>query len=268
MMLIRKIFGFHLIPFTREMRPQDYFSLGFYDEALDAVVHTVENRQSAVVLAPAGAGKTAFLRRLKDRLPEVRYDVRYIKVINLSKRDLCREIAVCVGAKSSGSYPALVRNLQDRFLDHADVQGRRPVLLIDEAHDLRPEALAMLRILTNFDMDSRLVLSFVLAGQPSLRTLLLRDDQEAIARRIAHYATLRLLSRDELASYLAHRATCAGAKTFPFDDAAVEAIYELSRGNLRAADNLALKSLERAALAEHRTVSTTHVTSARKDLWP
>jgi general secretion pathway protein A len=68
----------------------------------------------------------------------------------------------------------------------------------------------MLRILTNFDMDSRLVLSLVLAGQTPLRALLARDDQEAMARRIIHYAQLRLLSRDELAQYIAHRCAVAG----------------------------------------------------------
>jgi type II secretory pathway predicted ATPase ExeA len=55
----------------------------------------------------------------------------------------------------------------------------------------------MLRVLTNFDMDRRLVLSLVLAGQSPLRTILRRDDQQAIARRIAFYASLRLLSDAE-----------------------------------------------------------------------
>jgi len=265
---LRKCFGFHLTPFTRELRLEEYFPLGFLDEALEALVRTVESRQSAVVLAPAGSGKTVLLRRLAARLPEARFDVRYVKVTDLSKRDFCREIAAAIGARPAGSYPVLVRRLQEHFLDTADPGGRRPVLLVDEAHDLRPDVLAMLRILTNFDMDSRLVLALVLAGQPPLRSLLARDDQEAVARRIAHYVTLRLLSRDELVRYLAHRATFAGAKAVPFDDAALEAIYELSRGNLRVADNLARKSLEHAALANLQAVSTVHVTTARKDLWP
>jgi hypothetical protein len=86
---------------------------------------------------------------------------------------------------------------------------RRPVLLLDESHELRPDVLGMLRILTNFDMDSRLVLSLVIAGQTPLRALLARDEQEAMARRIIHYAQLRLLSRDELAQSRASWATPA-----------------------------------------------------------
>ena len=162
----------------------------------------------------------------------------------------------------------LVRRLQERFEATAHGEGRRPVLLLDESQELRPDVLDMLRILTNFDMDSRLVLSLVLAGQTALRTLLARDEQEAMARRIVHYAQLRLLSRDELARYVAHRCAVAGAATVPFDDRTLDALFEIGRGNLRATDDLALKSLTYAAAAGHATVSVQHVVGARKDLWP
>ena len=47
-------------------------------------------------------------------------------------------------------------------------ESLRPVIILDEAHDMRPEVLAILRVLTNFEMDSKLVVSIVLAGQPRL----------------------------------------------------------------------------------------------------
>ncbi len=84
-----------------------------------------------------------------------------LSMTDLSKRDLCREIAVVAGAEPAGNYPALVRRLQERLAASLDIDGLRPVLLLDEAHDIRPEVLGMLRILTNFDMDSRLVVSMV-----------------------------------------------------------------------------------------------------------
>ena len=181
---------------------------------------------------------------------------------------MCREIAVACGAQPAGSYPMLIRRLQERFEATAHEEGRRPVLLLDESHELRPDVLGMLRILTNFDMDSRLVLSLVIAGQTSLRALLARDEQEAMARRIIHYAQLRLLSRDELTQYVAHRCAVAGAARAPFDDRALDAIFEIGRGNLRATDDLAFKSLDYTAAGGHAAVSVQHVIAARKDLWP
>jgi general secretion pathway protein A len=265
---LRATFGFHLTPFTREVRDQDQLAFPFLDEALDGVRRAVEHRMCSVLLGPAGAGKTALLRRLRALLPEARYQVHYVKVTGLCKRDMCHEITVACGATPAGSYPMLVRRLQERFQILADTEARRPVLILDESHDLRPDVLAMLRLLTNFDMDSRLVLALVLAGQPPLKQLLARDDQEAMARRISHYAHLRLLTRAELATYVAHRCTLAGATTVPFDERALDAVFEIGRGNLRTTDELCLKALEHAAAASQSTVAVHHLLAARKDLWP
>lgn len=258
--------GFRKIPFTRELAVSERFALPHQTEVADALAETVQRRMSAALIAPAGTGKTVVLRTVVAALPEARYQVRYVKVTGLSKRDLCKEIADACGLPPTGIYPALVRKLQEAFAHTVDTDGLRPVLLLDEAHDLRPESLAMLRLLTNFEMDSRLVVSVVLAGQPPLRNLLGRTDQVAMAQRLAHLATLRLLSRDETRAYVEHRCAVAGAQADPFDDDAYEALFEISRGNLRAIDRLALKALERVAKAGAGAVSTGDVLEARKEL--
>ena len=265
---LRSHFGFTGMPFTREVSVEDRWSWPHFDEVLGDLVRTIDQRQSAVLLAPAGAGKTALLRATVARLPEARYRVHYVKVTSIGKRDLCREMAAACGLAPTGTYPGLVRRLQERFETCHSSDGLRPVLILDEAHDLRPDVLGMLRILTNFDMDSRLVLSMVLAGQPSLLTLLKRDELEAVSRRMGHLATLRLLSRGESRQYMEHRVRIAGSRQFPFDDQATEAVFELSRGNLRATDHLCRKALEIAALNGHPAVDATMVTTARARLLP
>jgi len=264
----RSRFGFHAKPFTRELANQDRFGLEDFDEAIEAVLSTLEARMSCALIAPAGTGKTSILRAVIARLPEARYRTHYVKVTSLSNRDMCREMAQAIGLPPAGTYPTLVRRLQERFSETACSEGLRPVLILDEAHDLRPDTLAMLRILTNFDMDSKLVVSIVLAGQPKLRDLLRRDDLVDVAGRLAHYATLRLLSRDEVNRYVEHRCTIAGAVTVPFDQEAVDALYEIGRGNLRATDQLARKALEIAHRANQDVCAAAHVAQARKLVCP
>ena len=261
-------FAMHTVPFTREISIEQRFALPLFDHALDALRNTVEQRFCAALIAPAGTGKTTLLRALVDALPEARYQVHYVKVADLSKRDMCREIATAIGTTPAGSYPVLVRRVQERFRAVTDIDALRPVVLIDESHELRPDVLAMLRILTNFSMDSRLVVSIILAGQPPLAAMLRRDQLDDIARRLAHYATLRPLSREETQRYLSHRCNIAGANQLPFDESACQAIYEIGRGNLRATDHLALKALECADRDDHDLVSVNHVVDARKLLWP
>ena len=261
-------FGFHCTPFTREITVAQRFSLDCFDEAFSALLRAVEQRSSAALVAPAGTGKTALLRALMARLPEARYRVHYVKVACLSKRDMCREIAVVCGAEPAGSYPMLVRRLQERFVAGTHTDGVRPVLILDEAQDLRPEVLDMLRIVTNFEMDSRLVLSVLLAGQTSLRALLRHEAHQGIAGRLAHIAGLRLLCREESQSYIAHRCTIAGAGAVPMDAGAIDGIYEIARGNLRATDQLALKALEFAHDGKASMVDANHVAQARRLLAP
>jgi len=265
---LKSAFGCHTTPFTREVRVEDLYHLGFFDQACDGILRAIDKRCSAALIAPAGSGKSTVLRALLARLPEARYVAHYVKCSQIGKRDMCREIARVAGVASASSFPGLLHNLQERFESTLVDAGRRPVLLLDEAHDLRPEVLAMLRVITNFQMDSRLVLSLVLAGQPNLGNALAGESQEAIARRIVHYASLRPLSRDETAQYIEHRIGAAGARQCPFDAPALDAIYEIGRGNLRATDNLALESLELAAAAKLKVVGAQHVAAARKSLWP
>lgn len=265
---LRSRFGFHATPFTRELAVKDRFPLPETDEVIAAMLRTLDVRMSCALIAPAGTGKTSVLRAVLASLPEARYRTHYVKVTGLSKRDLCREIAQAIGLPPAGSYPSLVRKLQDRFRETSDTDGLRPVLIFDEAQDLRPDTLAMLKVLTNFDMDSRLVLSIILAGQGGLRNLLRRDDLEDVARRISHYATLRTLTRDEVDKYIEHRCTIAGASSVPFDSGAIDALFEIGRGNLRATDQLARKSLEFAHQRDRDACSATEVAHARKQLWP
>lgn len=264
----RSRFGFHCTPFTREVAIKDRFTIPELDEAIEAVLRTLDARMSCAIIAPAGTGKTSVLRAVVDQLPDARYSTHYVKVTGLSKRDMCREIAYAAGVPPAGSFPSLVRNLQGRFTEDVDSGGLRPVLILDEAHDLRLETLAMIRLLTNFDMDSRLVLSVVLAGQPPLREMLRRDELEDVTRRLSHCATLRALSRDETGRYIEHRCTIAGAVKVPFDTGGIDALFEIGRGNLRATDELARKALEVAHDLDRDLCQAMHVVNARKLLWP
>jgi general secretion pathway protein A len=261
-------FGFHGVPFTCEIRSQERYVNDIYETPIEHLYRALDKRMCAALIAPAGTGKTAVLRALIERLPEARYRVHYVKVTDLSKRDMCREIAAAAGIEPAGTYPALVKRLQDHFSACLTIDGLRPVLLVDEAHDIRPDVLGIMRILTNFDMDSRLVVSIVLAGQPPLGKLLKHPRLDAVTQRLALCETLRTLSRSETVQYVQHRCRTAGASACPFDDGAMQALYEIGRGNLRATDHLALRALETAHERDRDTVDGNHVAEARRLLWP
>jgi len=260
-------FGFKSRPFTRELPIRQCISFPFLDEQVKELTDAVNMRMSALLMAPPGQGKTVILRKVRDQLPETRFKVSYIKVTRLSGRDLCREISRAIGAKSAGSYPALVRAAQERMEEVSSSQGIRVVVILDDAHALRDQGFELLKILSNFDMDSKLIVSFILAGHQDLRQRLEQSELVDVKQRIIHFGQLRLLSREECVDYIQHRLHLVGCSNNPFDENALEIIFEMSRGNMRAIDNLALKSLGYAAGKQEKTVSGPHVAKAGASLW-
>ena len=261
-------FGLRATPFTREIAVSDLFPHPQRAAALQSLLAVVDQRMSAALIAPAGLGKTSLLRELRDRLPEVRYAVRYAKVTDLSKRDMCREIAAALGLAPVGTYPGLVRAVQEAVTRRVHDDGVRTVLILDEAHEMRPDVLGMLRLLTNFEMDSRLVLSVLLSGQPPLAALLRRPELEDLAQRLAWYGVLKPLTREELRDYVLHRCALVGAAPSTFDERALEALFEMGKGNPRATDHLARRAMEVAHHAGLDRVGAPHVLTARASLQP
>lgn len=257
-------FGFERTPFTREFSTNDRFRPDAHEETLKHLRRVVDERMSASLIAPAGCGKTTLLRTLRDALPSSRYRCSYLKVTDLSKRDFCRELSQALGLAPTGTYPTLVRRLQQHLEDGFVQERLHWLIILDEAQEFRPDVLGILRILTNFDMDSRLVVSLLLSGQMPLRKLLEREAMRAVADRLAHRATLGPLTQTDMETYIAHRCRIAGADRVPFDNEAIHGIFDICQGNYRACDRLAYKSLEIAHDKEHKLVGTEHVIAARR----
>jgi type II secretory pathway predicted ATPase ExeA len=261
-----KNFRFTSEPFTREIRTENRFSVPHLDTELKRLKEVIEARQSAALIAPAGSGKSLLMRTLKAALPEARYRVTYLRLTNLSLRDMCRQLATAVGATSAGSLPALIKNVEEHMRSGFDA-GMRPVILIDDAHEMRPEVLRILKLLTNYDMDSRLVVSFILCGHSSLKQILMRPDMEDILQRLVHCSELRLLNREECKAYIKHRCVIGGMREAPFDQSAVDAVYEITHGNMRAVDKIAMASLAVADEKDRSLVEAPDVAEARIKLW-
>lgn len=261
-------FELRTMPFTREIPVTEHFEIDSHKQAIEALERVLHQRGSAGLIAPSGMGKTQAIRNVRSLLPEARYRINYVKVTGVSKRDLCRHISQAIGVEAAGSYPTLVTRLQEKWQNLTDRESRHPVIILDDAHEMRIDVLGMLKALTNFDFDSRLGVSILLVGQKPLAVKLNRDELEDVAGRLSHVATLDPLSREQAHRYLQHRMTIAGARRFPFETRAVEMIYDAARGNLRATDRLALKCLEVAHLNDSDTIETSHVMEARKQVSP
>jgi type II secretory pathway predicted ATPase ExeA len=128
-----------------------------------------------------------------------------------------------------GEYSYLFKRLHD-FLYEQFAQGRRTILIIDEAQNLEPEALEHLRMISNVNADKSQILQLILVGQPQLRDLLLLPQLRQFAQRISSDFHLQALDDLEVARYIDFRLQAVGSHRPLFTPEACAVIASASGG--------------------------------------
>jgi len=166
----------------------------------------------AAIIGDPGTGKSITLRVLAARLAALR-DV----VVGVLTRpqaglaDFYREIGHLFGVPlSPHNRWAGAKALRDTWLAHIDAALFRPVLLLDEAQDVRTDVLNELRLLASADLDSRVILTVVLAGDRRLQERLREPDLLPLESRLRVRLLLDGASRDDLVQCLRHALEQAG----------------------------------------------------------
>lgn len=216
-----------------------------------------------------GTGKTMLCRCLLEQVPE---DCRIALVLNplMTPRELLATVCEELGLDTTAirdSNKAMVDRLNACLLGH-HAQGRRVVVIIDEAQNLSPEALEQVRLLTNLETSKHKLLQMVLLGQPELRQMLQRRDLRQLAQRITARYHLMPLDREETAAYVVHRLQVAGAERNPFRKAALRALYRRSGGVPRLINIIADRALAAAYAREAGYVTARMVESAADEVQP
>lgn len=218
-------------PFALSPDPEYLYPSRVHSEALDSIRYGIESRAGFIVVTgEIGAGKTTLLQTVLQRLDSRAVIARVVNTM-LEPRELLDAIALDFGLTDiSKSKPVLVRDL-GMFLVEQRRQGRRPLLVIDEAQNLSPHALEEVRLLSNLETEKSKLLQIVLAGQPNLRDTIARPELEQFRQRIAVSYHLMPLDASDTAAYINFRlehAALGEPLRFPIE--ACSLVHEISGG--------------------------------------
>jgi general secretion pathway protein A len=262
-------FGLNEKPFSITPDPRYLFMSARHGEALAHLVYGVTESGGFMQLTgEVGTGKTTLVRTLLlNRMP-ANADVAVVLNPQLSAREflisICEELGVDVPLDRN-SIKALIDTLNHHLLQaHSD--GRRTILVVDEAQNLAPDVLEEVRLLTNLETAKQKLLQIVLIGQPELRDLLARNDLRQLAQRITGRYHLEPLSRDETAQYIEHRLKVAGALSEVFDGAAKREVFRLSQGVPRLINVICDRALLGAYTVESRRVNRNMIRRAAVEI--
>lgn len=253
-----RFFGLHEKPFSITPDPRYLFMSERHGEALAHLVYGVTESGGFVQLTgEVGTGKTTLVRSLLlNRMPE-NADVAVVLNPQISALEflltICEELHIDV-PESKDSIKALTDAL-NRHLLNAHAEGRRTILVVDEAQNLAPAVLEQVRLLTNLETAKQKLLQIILIGQPELRELLARNDLRQLAQRITGRYHLEPLTREETAKYIEHRLRVAGALGEVLDQGAKKEVFRLSQGVPRLINVICDRALLGAYSQESRTVN-------------
>lgn len=213
----------------------------------------MNNAGFTVITGEIGSGKTTLVRHLLKKVSPA-ITIGLISNSPQGRQELLQWILMSLGQSFDGDYPILFKKLQD-FLYGQFANGRRTILIIDEAQNLEPAALEHLRMISNINADKFQILQLILVGQPQLRELLLEPGLHQFAQRISSDFHLRPLDDREVANYIAFRLQAVGARRPLFTQEACALISSASGGIPRMINVLCDTALVYGFANDQRVIS-------------
>ncbi|MFH0789361.1 MAG: AAA family ATPase [Pseudomonadota bacterium] len=266
--MYEEFFGFTKKPFSIVPDSEIYYLSAGHREAMAHLIYGIKNEGGFVLLTgDIGTGKTTACRRLLDLLPED-CDVAIIYNPKVTVEELlatiCDEFGISY-PKGEMSIKVFVDRINNYLLE-VRAKGRRAVLILEEAQNLKPEVLEQIRLLTNLETSEQKLLQMIMIGQPELRELLRQPQLRQLSQRITARYHLGPLSKEEVPLYVNYRLSAAGAARGQlFPPAILKKLFRLSGGVPRLINVICDRALLGAFVQEKDRVDRkTLITAARE----
>ncbi len=267
--MYKEYFGLKEAPFSIAPDPQFLYMSGRHREALAHLIYGMKTDSGFILLTgEVGTGKTTVCRCLLGQIPKDS-EIAFILNPKLSVVELlatiCDELRIDYPANNSSVKVFIDRiNL---YLLNAHAEGKRTVLIIDEAQNLSVDVLEQIRLLTNLETDKRKLLQVVMLGQPELNRLLERPELRQLSQRVTARYHLEPLAKDELEGYLTHRLAVAGVERPLFPQKTINKLYSLTGGVPRLINLLCDRALLGAYVKGENIVSPALLTQAAGEIF-
>jgi len=207
-------YGFTERPFQLSPDPRFFYATKHHQRALSYLQYGLDQGEGFIVITgPIGTGKTTIARNLLTTIGDENIVAAQLVTTKLSPDELLELVAseFKITIKDNASKADILQSIEN-FLVSLNKQGKRALLIVDEAQNLPIETVEELRMLSNFQLDNKPLIQSFLLGQEELKDIIQAPNMEQFRQRIIASAHLKPLSTDEVKHYIKHRVHQAGCE--------------------------------------------------------
>ncbi len=225
-------YGFNERPFQLSPDPRFFFATNHHQRALSYLQYGLDQGEGFIVITgPIGTGKTTIARNLLANIADENIVAAQLVTTKLSPDELLELVAAEFKISVTGESKADILQSIEQFLISLNRQGKRALLLVDEAQNLPAETVEELRMLSNFQLNNKPLIQSFLLGQEELKAIISAPGMEQFRQRIIASAHLKPLNTEEVKNYINHRLAHANCnKEALFSEEGFQLIFEKTLG--------------------------------------
>ncbi len=264
--MFKEYFGFIQTPFSKDFSEKDAFQCKDFQNLRNRLNYFLKEGGFFLLTGPVGSGKSTALRFFSASLNPNSCQAVYLNDSFDRKSDFYRTLLSNFRIKPPFHFGECRIMLKKHLQELALVKRITPVIILDEAQNLPGFILEEIRLLSNFDYDTKSIALFILSGHKLLQQRLSGLENEALRQRISLKFNLQGLSLEETCSYIRHQLTIAGSTASLFTDSVMSKIYDESKGIPRVINRIC-SSLLLAAMSDSKKFVDESLFDQVQDEW-
>jgi len=262
-------FGLNDHPFRLTPDTRYFFPSSKHKAVLEVIKYGIQRGEGFIVVTgDPGSGKTMLLRVLLKELDPA-FETALIIAPTLEPKELLQAILEDIGIdfNPSDTKERLVKKFRDYLIDLVN-NGKRLLLVIDEAQNLPLASIEEIRLLSNLEMEDRKLFQILLVGQPSLELKLKSPELSQFTQRVSVWERIAHLSLEETLWYIQHRLGKAGGSHIPIEKGTEKILYLSTKGIPRLINKVMDRSLLVMAAKLQRRLTKEIIKEAVRSLGP